>query len=142
MIKEMITRTSEQVGHIVNVIKNAKIEVSINLGDIIPGILIVGGVILGLLAIKKSIAAIKKYLKKQKEYNEGVKESISQIYKMINEYKKLTRPEEVVTEVVKPKKTRSMSMKERWADYEAKRATEREDSRQLPKEDMRIGLMN
>ncbi len=132
MIQELISKSIEQVNWLVDFCQNAKIEVSISLGDIIPGMLIVGGAILGVLAVKKLKQAIKEYLRKQKEYNESVKESISQIYEVINEYKKQTRPEEVVSEEVNPRKTRAMSMKDRWADYEAKRAAERDNSRQLP----------
>ncbi len=142
MIKELMSRGAEQVGRIIDFCQNAKIEVSISLGDIISGILMIGGAILGVLAVKKSIKATKEYLRRQKEYNEGVRESISQINKMINEYKKQTRPEEVVTEIIKHKKTRSMSMQERWADYEAKRSAERENTRQLSKDDLSIGLIN
>ncbi len=142
MIKELMFSGVELVGRVVDFCQNAKIEVSITLGDIILGTLILGGVILGVLAVNKLIRLIKGYLRRQKEYNEGVKESITQIYEVINEYKKQTRPEEVVTEVVKPKKTRAMSMKERWADYEAKRASERDNTRQLSKEDLRVGYIN
>lgn len=142
MIKELIFRGVEQVGRVLEFCQNAKIEVSISLGDIILGTLILGGVILGVLAVNKLIRLIKGYLRRQKEYNEGVKESITQIYEVINEYKKQTRPEEVVTEGIKPKKTRAMSMKERWADYEAKRAADREETRQLSKEDLRVGYIN
>jgi hypothetical protein len=137
--------------NLVNSLQKIKFEFS--LWDLIFVILLAGILFLFVIGTRKLYFSAKAYSNELKEIDKRVLEHVTNIMEMIEQYKKnkdeIIENEIIENEIIEDKipkteeleikkleakeipklktnKTRSMSMEERWADFEKKRAMEKE----------------